>query len=101
MRALARELDEQINSVKRELDNLSELGLLKHKTELKKKIFYLNTSFILLDEFIGVFIKVYNPMDKVKEYFKNKTDLELVIINESVKYKLLKPGKSILDIFLI
>jgi hypothetical protein len=40
-------------------------------------------------------------MEKVKEYFKNKLDLELVILNDSIKYKLLKPGKSILDIFLI
>jgi hypothetical protein len=40
-------------------------------------------------------------MEKVKEYFKNKLDLELVILNDYVKYKLLKPGKSILDIFLI
>ena len=101
MRALARELDEQINSVKRELDNLTDLGLLKHKTELKKKIFYLNSNFILLDEFIWVFLKVYNPMEKIKEYFKNQIDLELVIVNDSVKFKLLKPGKSILDIFLI
>ena len=101
MRALSRELDEQINSVKRELDNLTELWLLKHRTELKKKIFYINSNFILLDEFIGVFIKVYNPMEKVKEYFKNKLDLELVILNDSIKYKLLKSGKSILDIFLI
>ena len=101
MRALARELGEQINSIKRELDNLTELWLLKHRTELKKKIFFINHNFILLDEFIGVFIKVYNPMEKVKEYFKNKLDLELVILNDSIKYKLLKPGKSILDIFLI
>jgi hypothetical protein len=74
---------------------------LKHKTELKKKIFYLNPKFILLDEFIGVFLKVYNPMDKVKEYFKEKQELELIIINESIKYKLIKTGKNILDIFLI
>jgi hypothetical protein len=40
-------------------------------------------------------------MDKIKEYFKAKLDLELIIVNETVKYKLLKPGKSILDIFLI
>lgn len=101
MRALSRELGEQINSIKRELDNLSELWVLKHKTELKKKIFFINQNFILLDEFIGVFIKVYNPLMKVKEYFKPKLNLELIIVNESVKYKLLKPGKSILDIFLI
>jgi hypothetical protein len=101
MRGLSRELEEQINSIKRELDNLTELWLLKHRTELKKKIFFINPNFILLDEFIWVFIKVYNPMIKVREYFKNKEELELIIVNDSVKFKLLKPGKSILDIFLI
>jgi hypothetical protein len=40
-------------------------------------------------------------MNKVKEYFKTKDELELIIVNDSVKFKLLKPGKSILDIFLI
>jgi hypothetical protein len=101
MRALSRELNEQINSIKRELDNLTELWLLKHRNELKKKIFFINLNFILLDEFIWVFLKVYNPMIKVKEYFNHKMDLELIIVNDSIKFKLLKPGKSILDIFLI
>lgn len=101
MRGLSRDLDEQINSIKRELDNLSELGILKHKTELKKKIFYLNPRFQLLDEFITIFLKTYCPLEKVKQYFKTKTDLELIIVNETVKEKLMKSGKSILDIFLI
>jgi hypothetical protein len=69
--------------------------------ELKKKMFFLNEKFILIDEFMGIFIKIYNPIDKIKDYFKKKTDLELVIINESIKYKLIKSGKNILDIFLI
>ncbi len=101
MRYLSRELWEQINSVKRELDSLTELWILKFKTELKKKIFYLNSSFYLLDEFMNIFLKSYNPLDKVKAFFKWQTNLELVIINETVKNKLVSPGKSILDIFLI
>ncbi len=101
MRGLSRELWEQINSVKRELDNLTELWILKHKMDLKKKIFFLNERFILIDEFMGVFLKIYNPMNKLKDYFKDKTELELVIINESIKYKLIKSWKNILDIFLI
>lgn len=101
MRALSRDLDEQINSIKRELDNLSDLWLLKHKTELKKKIFFLNDKFPLINEFTGIFLKTYNPIEKIKEYFKSKTDLELIIINESIKNKLTESGKSILDIFLI
>ncbi len=101
MRWLSRDLDEQINSIKRELDSLTELWILKNKTELKKKIFFINPKFYLLDDFVNIFVKSYNPIEKIKEFFKNKTDLELIIVNESVKTKLLNPGKSILDIFLI
>ena len=101
MRWLSRDLDEQINSVKRELDSLSELGILKSKVELKKKIFFVNNKFYLLDDFVSIFLKSYNPMDKLKDYFKWKTDLELIIVNESVKNKLVSNWKSLLDIFLI
>jgi len=36
-------------------------------------------------------VKSYNPMEKIKEFFKNQNDLELIIVNESVKTKLLNP----------
>lgn len=101
MRWLSRDLDEQINSIKRELDSLTELWILKYKEELKKKIFYVNPRFYLVDDFVNIFLKSYNPIDKIKEFFKNKNDLELIIVNDSVKTKLMNPGKSILDIFLI
>ena len=101
MRAISRDLDEQINSIKRELDNLNELWLLKSKTDLKKKIFYINDSFYLLDEFINIFKRNYNPLNKVKKFFKDIETLELAIVNESVKNKLMESWKSILDIFLI
>jgi len=48
-----------------------------------------------------IFLKSYDPLDKVKSYFKDKTDLELVIVNDMVQKKLTAPGKNILDIFLI
>ncbi len=101
MRGLSRDLSEQINSVKRELDNLTELWLLKHRTELKKKIFFINKNFYLIDEFMNIFMKTYNPMDKIKEYFKPQINLELIIVNEVIKNKLTTNWKNILDIFLI
>ena len=79
MRALSRDLDEQINSIKRELDNLNEIWILKHKTVLKKKIFYVIDEKFLLEnikEFTDIFLLSYNPLNKIKEYFKNKNDLE-------------------------
>jgi hypothetical protein len=45
----------------------------------------------LVDDFVNIFIKSYNPIEKIKDFFKNKTDLELIIVNESVKTKLINP----------
>lgn len=101
MRWLARDLDEQINSVKRELDNLEDLWVLKSRTELRKKIFFVNTKFYLLGELQNIFLKSYNPLDAIKAYFKSQNLLEVVIVNESVKHKLMEDGKAILDIFMI
>ena len=101
MRGLARDLDEQINSVKRELDNLEELGILKSKSELRKKIFFINPNFYLIREFGDIFLKSYNPLDEVKKFFKTQYLLELVIVHESLKDKLTQDSKAILDIFMI
>ncbi len=101
MRLLARELDEQINSIKRELDNLSDIWILKSRSELKKKIFYVNKNFSLIEEFIEIFLKSYSPMNKIRSYFKSKIDLELVLVNEAVEYKLVETWSNILDIFMI
>jgi len=101
MRGLARDLWEQINSVKRELDNLEDLWVLKSRTELRKKIFFVNNNFYLLEEFRDIFLKSYDPLDAVKAYFKTQSLLEVVIVNESLKNKLTEDGKAILDIFMI
>lgn len=101
MRALARDLDEQINSIKRELDNLTELWILKSRDENKKKIFFVNNNFSLLNDFTNIFLKNYNPLDKIKLFFKDKKELELVVVHESVKTKLTQSWKNLLDIFMI
>lgn len=104
MRWLSRDLDEQINSVKRELDSLSELWILKSKTELKKKYFYVNPNFNLVDEFTNIFIKLYNPIEKLKDFFKNEIWVELVLLRPSMEKKFtipIKQQKKDLDIFII
>lgn len=101
MRGLARELDEQINSIKRELDNLENLWLLKSKNENKKRFFWLNRRFFLIEEFKEIFLKSYNPIENIKNYLKNQKDLELIIINDSLVTRLLNNSNNIVDIFLI
>lgn len=100
MRWLARDLDEQINSIKRELDNLEELWVLKSREDNKKKVFFINKNFFLLEEFKWLFIKTYNPFESVKKYFKAQDSLDFVLVNDSIADK--NAGTNcIVDIFLI
>lgn len=100
MRWLARDLDEQINSIKRELDNLEELWVLKSKEDNKKKVFFINKNFFLLDEFMWLFIKTYDPFEAVKKYFKTQNTLDFVLVNDSISDRNLWTN-CIVDIFLI
>lgn len=101
MRALSRDLDEQINSIKRELDSLEELNILKSREEAKKKFFCLNKNFFLMEEFKNIFLKTYNPHDTIKAFFKNQDNLDLVLINEALSKRLTGNTNNIVDIFLI
>lgn len=101
MRALSRDLEEQINSIKRELDSLEELNILKSKEESKKKFFFLNKNFFLLDEFKNIFLKTYNPYDSIKAFFKKQENLNLIIINDALSNRLTWNTNNIVDIFLI
>lgn len=105
VRELTREVDSQINSVRRELINLSRLGLIvqtqsKDKNEKgikEKKFFGLNPSFVLTSELAALFTKAQllaekDLVEKIKaldnlQYFvltgffvglKGKTDMLLV-----------------------
>ncbi len=57
IRELTRNLDEQINSIRRELDNLKKVGLLKSRLRNRKKYFYINKDFLILNELRDIFIK--------------------------------------------
>ena len=59
IRELTRKLDEQINSVRRELDNLKKMGFLRSKTKNRKKYYYVNKNFVILFDlsYISVFVK--------------------------------------------
>lgn len=101
MRALSRDLDEQINSIKRELDSLEELNILKSREEAKKKFFCLNKNFFLIEEFKNIFLKTYNPYETIKKFFKEQSSLNLVLINEALSKRLTWNTNNIVDIFLI
>ncbi len=57
LRRIVREVDEEVNAVKRELDILTEEKLLLRERRLNKVYFTLNKSYRLYDEFMRIFAK--------------------------------------------
>ncbi|MEI6835806.1 MAG: winged helix-turn-helix domain-containing protein [Candidatus Falkowbacteria bacterium] len=73
LRQLARDLDLQVNSVRRELLNLETLGLIIQITgaikDKEKKYYTVNRDFLLFDEIKSLFIKA--QMLSTKEFSEN------------------------------
>ena len=57
LRRVVREVDEEVNAVKRELDILTEEKLLFRERRLNKVYFSLNKNYQLYDEFLRIFAK--------------------------------------------
>lgn len=71
IRELTRKLDEQINSIRRELDNLKKLGLLKSKTKNRKKFYIANKQFVAFNDLRNIIIKAMSGKDDlVKKIMK-------------------------------
>lgn len=63
IRELTRRLDEQINSIRRELDNLKKMGLLKSKEKNRKKYYVVNKNFIVFHELKSIIVKAMGDKD--------------------------------------
>lgn len=57
VRELTRKVGEQINSVRRELEKLSTMGILESESKNRKKYYKLNQDFILNSELKALFLK--------------------------------------------
>ncbi|MBD3360229.1 hypothetical protein GF366_00335 [Candidatus Peregrinibacteria bacterium] len=81
IRELTRKLDEQINSVRRELDNLKKLGFLRAKTKNRKKYYYVNKNFIFLDELKSIIIKAVSSHQKIAKDLEKLGDIKLLALS--------------------
>ena len=81
IREITRKLSEQINSVRRELNNLKKVGLLKTKSKNRKKYYYINKNFVLLDEFANIFTKVSNPQDEIIKAVSGLGSLDFLLFS--------------------
>ncbi len=82
VRELTRRVDEQINSVRRELENLSNIGILRFTEHDKKKYFYLNRSSSIFNELSALISKTSSSVAKEAiEVLQNYVDrLDLCVL---------------------
>ena len=80
MNSLVR-LDEQINSIRRELDNLKKIGLLRSKVRNRKKYYYLNADFILFNELRDIFIKANSTDDQMIRKITRLGEVYLLVLS--------------------
>ena len=81
IRELTRKLDEQINSIRRELDNLKKLGLLKTRTKNRKKYYFINPNFIFLDELKGIILKAISSQDRIARDIGKMGQIKLLALS--------------------
>lgn len=80
IRELTRKLDEQINSIRRELDNLKKMGFLRTRAKNRKKYYYINTEFIFLSELKSIFLKSLSNNDTMSKDISAMGKVKLLIL---------------------
>ncbi len=101
IRELCRDVDEQINAVRRELMNLEALGILKSYEQNKKKFYHMNRNSLIYNELKEMFLKAYDVMAPLKEFFKWRKTLDLVTISNGILDFRNETTNNIVDIFII
>lgn len=80
VREIARLTGEHLNSVRRELHNLQDFGLIISREDDKKKFFRVNQSFSLLEELSRLFFKPEVLDDDIQEMLLGLGDVMLIIL---------------------
>ncbi|MFA6305912.1 MAG: winged helix-turn-helix domain-containing protein [Candidatus Gracilibacteria bacterium] len=81
IRELTRKLDEQINSIRRELDNLKRAGLLKTKAKNRKKYYVVNKEFPLFEELKSIIIKALSSEQTIARDLEKMGDVKLLVLS--------------------
>ena len=80
VRQLTRELDEQINSIRRELENLEKIGMLTSKTRDRKKYYKVNLLFPILSELRTIFKKADSDTIKILKKIRRMGRLDFLVL---------------------
>lgn len=74
-------LDEQINSIRRELDNLKKMGFLKTKSRNRKKYYCINKDFIFLPELKSLIEKAVANDQTIGKDVEKFGDVKVLVLS--------------------
>ncbi len=97
IRELTRILDEQINSLRRELENLEKVGLLKSKEKNRKKYYRTNPHFELLSELTSIIRKTDESNQVFLKKISKLGNIDLLILTG----KFIGKMEEDIDVFLV
>jgi DNA-binding transcriptional ArsR family regulator len=100
LRALVRELQEEINAVRRELTKLEEVGFVILENRGNRKFYILNKEYFFLDELMGLFHKSFGVGGAVLRSIDKLGEVNFVILTGSFTY-FTPPNKDIIDLIII
>lgn len=80
IRELTRLLNEQINSIRRELENLRRVGLVKARHKNRKKYYRIDTDFILYADLRSLFSKAVQGESPFVSSLKNLSGAKLILL---------------------
>lgn len=103
IRELAREVGEQLNSVRRELTNLESLGLLVSRSDANRKAYCLVRSSALAEPLRQMFLDSYAPIESLSHFFSSRSDISLVAYAKHLERiaTVERGGSAIVDILVI
>ncbi len=80
IRELTRKLEEQINSIRRELDNLKRAGFLKAKLRNRKKFYCVNKDYIFYEELRSMVAKALSTSENISKKIAEMGDIKLLVL---------------------
>ena len=86
LRRIAREVNEEVNAVKRELDILEKEGVLKKEKRVNKTIYFLNNKYLYYEEFLRIFAKQGVLIQKILKNFSKLGKIKYIALS----YKFVK-----------
>lgn len=100
LRAAVRELNEEINAVRRELERMEKINLVLSERKGNRKYFQLNKDFLFYDELLGMVYKTFGLGSEIITGHKKLGNIKYALLTQGITRNL-PSGKHQIDLVVI